>query len=536
MTAYRRQIAVFLIAAATPIAAWAVCTCGFGDGAFTLVSITADGNMTDWVPVHADLDNNVCDGPSGGLTDRDSPVQSTGRDLTHFAYTWDSNNVYLFTERFGSSSNQQTFAYYADTDHDQLMETGEPVIGVTWKGSNRRVDVYVFSYVAQAVGGDPMVDGNGYGDGYTLPGSFAGVPSSGSPTRSGIWGSSDGLKMEFSVTWAELGVPPNSPFTFHVSSSNSSLGSSGFPQQVDDNLSGCGGKLGSTGVRGVDFKPDLILTGFAAQSVVGAHTITNTGNTNDYYDFATTISGDFSPTISYYEDVDASGTLTAGDVLLTDTDGDGDPNTRRIAPLETATILIVYGVPGGANGGDSSIVTSTASSDFQPLVNKLVADRIDVLLLPELVVSKSMLMVSDPVNGSNDPKAIPGSTVSYVVTVTNQGAGSVDADALLVTDPLPAESCMVVLDMTGPGSGPVEFQDGTPSSSLSYSFISLGSSVDDLDFSNDGGLSFNYIPSAGAFGCDPAITNVRINPGGTFAADTGSGSPSAQFTFHIIVK
>ncbi len=156
--------------------------------------------------------------------------------------------------------------------------------------------------------------------------------------------------------------------------------------------------------------------------------------------------------------------------------------------------------------------------------------------LPQPRRLRRKTILNDPFNGPIDPKAIPGSEIAYVVTVTNQGAGNVDADALLITDPLPADSCMVVLDIARPGSGPVEFQDGTPSSSLSYSFASLGSGVDDLDFSDDGGLTFNYDPSPGAFGCDPAVTNIRVNPTGTFAADTGAGSPSAQVTFHVIVN
>lgn len=536
MTAFLRYTAVLLLATAAPIAAWAVCTCGFGDGVFTLAPITVDGNTADWAPVHADLDNNVCDGPSGGLTDRDSPVQSTGRDLTHFAFTWDSNNIYLFTERFGSTSNQQTFAYYADIDNDQLMETGEPVIGVTWRGSNRNVNVYVFTYVAQAIGGDPMVDGGGFGDGYTLPGAFANVPPSGNPTRAGAWGSANGMQMEFLVTWAELGVSPGSPFTFHVSSSNASLGSNSFPQQVDDNLSGCGGGLGSTAVPGVSFTPDATVIAIPLETVVVAHILTNTGNANDFYDIAAVISGDFSPTISYYEDVDASGTITPADTLLTDTDGDGDVDTRLLAPLEAITILIAYDVPGSVIDGDSADVTSTARSDFQPLANDFITDTIDIVMQPELIVIKTVSTLSDPYSGTIDPRAIPGSEVSYVVDVSNEGAGSVDADSMIITDPLPALACMVVLDIGTLGSGPVDFQDGTPSSGLSYSFTNLGSNMDDLDFSDDGGSTFDYVPSANGQGCDPAVTNLRISPTGTFAADTGAGPPNAQFTFRIIVN
>ncbi|MDH3748707.1 MAG: hypothetical protein OER97_10920 [Gammaproteobacteria bacterium] len=531
-----RRVTTLLLVSAWPIAAWAVCTCGYGDGMFTLAPIVVDGNMADWAPVHGDVDNNVCDGPSGGLTDRDAPVQSTGRDLTHFAYTWDQNNIYLFTERFGSSSNQQSFAYYADIDNDGLMETGEPVIGVTWRGNNRQINVYTFTYVAQAAGGDLMVDSNGFGDGYTLPGSFANVPPTGSPNRSGVWGSANGLQMEFFITWAELGVAPGSPFTFHVSSSNASLGASSFTQQVDDNLSGCGGKVGSTAVRSVSFTPDLSLNGIAGQSVVGVHLLTNTGNTNDFFDLASTISGDFSPTVSYYEDVDGSGTVTAADILLTDSDGDGDADTRLLAPAESVTILIEYNVPGTANAGDLATISTTAASDPQPLANDVVTDTISVVPPPDLDVDKQIGVVRDPINLSSNPKAIPGSEVRYAITVSNQGAGTVDGDTMTISDAVPSEGCMVVLDIAGPGSGPVELTDGTPSSNLSYSFISLASASDDLDFSNDGGVTYDYVPVANALGCDPAITDIQINPKGTFAADLGAGSPSAEFAFHVIVN
>lgn len=532
----RARIAALVAGLMLPIAAWAVCTCGFGDGRFTLTSINVNGNMTDWASIHADVDNNACDGPSGGLTDRDAPVQSTGRDLTHFAFTWDSNNVYLFTERAGSTSNTQSFAYYADTNNDGLMQTGEPVVGVTWQGSNRRINVYTFTYVSQAPAGDPMVDNNGFADGYTLPGSFANVPSSGNPTRSGTWGSQDGLRMEFRITWAELGIAPNSAFTFHVSSSNASLGANSFTAQVDDNLSGCGGRLGSTQMSGADFTPDRALSGYAGQTVVGVHTLTNTGNANDDYDFSSVTGGDFSPTVSYYEDTDASGTLTAGDTLLTDTDGDGDPNSGVLAPSASVTILIAYDVPGTVATGETATITVTAASDFQPLVTSDITDTVNVLPRPILVVSKAVDTIEDPINLTSNPKAIPGSSILYTLTVENQGSGIVDSNTLEISDPVPSDSCMIVTDIAAAGSGPVDFQDGTPNSGLSYSFVSIGNSSDDLEFSNDGGLTYTYSPTAGTSGCDPLITHIRIRPSGSFAADTGSGSPSAEFLFRVLVN
>lgn len=529
----RSRLAVLLLSTFLPVATWAVCSCGFGDGVFTLATINVDGNMSDWAPVHADVDNNVCDGPSGGLTDRDAPVQSTGRDLTHFAYTWDSNNVYLFTERAGSTSNIQSFAYYADVDNDGLMETGEPVIGVTWRGSNRRVEVFVFSYVAATAGGDPMADAAGFADGYTLPGSFANVPSGGNPTRSGNWGSSDGLQMEFWITWAELGLSPGSPFTFHVASSNAALNASSFTAQVDDNLSGCGGRVGSTVIPALDFTPDRALTGVAGIDTVAVHTLTNTGNADDSFDFSTATTGAFAPAVSFYEDTDGSGTLTAGDTLLVDTDGDSFPDIGPLAPGASVTVLVVYAIPGTVTPGDTASVAVTAASDFEPLASATVVDTIDIILAPSLTVTKNFTTISDPVNLALDPLPIPGSTVEYTISVINEGPGTVDMNTFEITDAVPASSCLLVTDIAG--NGPVRFDDGSPSSGLSYTFTSLGNTADDLDFSADGGLTWAYSPVPGGDGCDGAVTHLRINPKGPFAADTGAGSPQADFSFRVLI-
>lgn len=531
------RLGVALLATAAPVVAWAVCTCGFGDGQFTLVTITADGDLSDWAPVHADTDNNVCDGPANGDADRDAPVQSTGRDLTHFAFTWDQNNIYLFTERSGSANNTQSFVYYADTNNDRFMQTGEPVIGVTWRGNNRRVNVYTYTYVAQAAGGDSMVDNNGFADGYTLPGSFANIPSSNNPNRSGTWGSADGRQMEFPITWGELGVSPGAAFTFHVASSNASLGAGSFTAQIDDNLSGCGGTLGSTGASGVLLTPDRTLVGFPSRTAVGIHTLTNIGNQPDSYDFSSTSSGDFSPTaIAYYHDVDADGVVTAVDVLLTDTDGDGDPNTASVAPGTTIDILFTYDVPASVTTGDVATVSTTAASAFQPLATDFVVDTIEAALPPDIVVNKAFSTIDDPINATIDPKPIPGGRILYSITVSNEGAGVADSDSVVVTDVTPTNLCFIVTDIGTPGSGPVAFQDGTPSSGLSYTFASLGSTTDDVDFSNNNGLTFDYSPADAGAGCDPSITNFRVNLSGIFAADIGNGTPQFELSFRAVIN
>ena len=61
----------------------------------------------------------------------------------------------------------------------------------------------------------------------------------------------------------------------------------------------------------------------------------------------------------------------------------------------------------------------------------------DQFITPVLRVAKLSQTLSDPVNGSNGPKAIPGAIVQYTLAVVNQGIGPVDPDSLVITDPLP---------------------------------------------------------------------------------------------------
>ena len=53
----------------------------------------------------------------------------------------------------------------------------------------------------------------------------------------------------------------------------------------------------------------------------------------------------------------------------------------------------------------------------------------------QLTVTKTSTVISDPVNGTTNPKAIPGAVMEYTVTVSN-GAGAGTAQAIAVTDSL----------------------------------------------------------------------------------------------------
>lgn len=521
-----------LAALARPHVLEAQCDCDSGDGVFTThTGVTIDGLFLDWAVIHADDDNNACDG--GGLTvapqpDLDYPVQSTGRDLVHFAYTWDDTHVQAYTERMASTSNVQRFIYYADTDNDGTMDTGERVIVAAWKGSNRRVELFLGTYQQATAGGDPMVDGGGFADGYTLPGTVVGLPSTGNPDYSGTWGNTDGLSMEWEVPWVDapgapgLGIPAGAAFTFHISATNSNPQASSFPAQVDDNMAGCGGGPGSHQHAGLSFEPDRSTSVSPGSTVYLSHWIVNQGNGADHFDLAASSAGTFTPTVSFFHDLDANGSFSPGDTLLSDATGNGDADIGAIAAGDTAWVLIAYAIPGGANG--SAVVTTEAISDFDDRFADSVVDTL-TYSPPLLAVTKTSAPFSDPINDEVRPKAIPLAYVDYLITATNSGSGTAVGDSVTISDRLPSGVDLFVGDLGG-GIGPVDVDDGTPATGLDYVYNGVDDPTDGLDFSIDWGNTWDYEPDPDTEGFDPLITDVRVRLAGPLNGSGPSGIPT----------
>ncbi len=132
-----------------------------------------------------------------------------------------------------------------------------------------------------------------------------------------------------------------------------------------------------------------------------------------------------------------------------------------------------------------------------------------------LSVSKVSSVIADPVNGTNNPKAIPGATIQYLITVANSGTSATDANSVVVRDDGPADAKMCLISRTG---GPIIFNEPGGSSGLTYTFASLSTTTDSIEFSNDNGATFGYTPSPDGEGCDTAITNFRVRPGGALSA------------------
>lgn len=209
-------------------------------------------------------------------------------------------------------------------------------------------------------------------------------------------------------------------------------------------------------------------------------TFTVTNNSNATLDFALTagqLSGgagahggtdSFDVTnVKIYLD-DGDNVFDAGDTEITYLDEVAPDETRRVyvvsdIPLSLTTgsvatvSLTATGREGGGAGSQGAALSETntgAANEVDAMfVDTVFADSAGTddaqgdgahsarddysVLAAALTVVKRSKVISDPVNGTTNPKAIPGATIEYCISVANAG-GSATASSVAISDPLPA--------------------------------------------------------------------------------------------------
>ena len=195
---------------------------------------------------------------------------------------------------------------------------------------------------------------------------------------------------------------------------------------------------------------------------------------------------------------------------------------------ESATLSETFTVGNGANYMQALACTGNTTAlagnvlTVNPADAAIVCTFTNTYVVP-LAIAKTSLAYSDPVNGITNPKLIPGAFANYSLTVTAPAGTSPSNNSVIVTDAIPANLSLFV-GTYAPGPGPVRFTAG--SSALTYGFTSLSSTTDDLEFSNNGGASWTYGPTADANGVDATVTHVRVRPKGSMA-------PGSSFTIDL---
>lgn len=232
--------------------------------------------------------------------------------------------------------------------------------------------------------------------------------------------------------------------------------------------------------------------------------------------------------------------ITSAAITITDANGSTVVNNAAMSMVAdsgslTKTYEYPYTVPVAGPTGYWN-VTVNAVEGVEGTVSDNGTGSFQAVFFPSITMLKSLQTVSDPYNGTTNPKAIPGAFVLYSVTATNSGYGT--GHSVNIDDPVPSNTKLFVGDLGAAGSGPVSFIDGAGavSSGLSYSFINLPSIADSLEFSNNNGASYVYTPAPDSDGCDVNVTNVRANLGATFRASDGTNHPYFTLRFKVMVK
>lgn len=215
-----------------------------------------------------------------------------------------------------------------------------------------------------------------------------------------------------------------------------------------------------------------------ATNLIAAFTVTNTGNTSQGYQLtATNLTGGalFGQTdnadvnnLRVLVDANANGTYQAGTDVATSIDTlmeDASVTVFVLADVPlTATNnqyanvqLAARAAVAGSSGATLAVETAGADTSGVDVVfgdtGAVDGDGIHeaadqfAVQSASLSIQKNSSLISDPFNGTSNPKAIPGAVVQYAIVVTNNGASA--ASGVQIVDELPANTTLADGEFSG---------------------------------------------------------------------------------------
>lgn len=149
--------------------------------------------------------------------------------------------------------------------------------------------------------------------------------------------------------------------------------------------------------------------------------------------------------ITFLDEIAEDQTVTVfvvGDVAATQTDGQSADVVLTAdaheAGLASSLGTEIVATTGGDTAGVDTVLADGAGETDSANQGDFSALDSYIVNAAALTVLKSSIVISDPVNLTTNPKAIPGATVEYCIAVQN-AAGAATAESVVVNDTLPAD-------------------------------------------------------------------------------------------------
>lgn len=286
-------------------------------------------------------------------------------------------------------------------------------------------------------------------------------------------------------------------------------------------------------------RPTIFATGHPSWGASGGGSTCNAASQN----LTVMLNGDSEPPLVSFTDVPAStdgstpftitltfseeiSGLTLAEIQASLANGTAS-NLTVIIPDLRYEVTITPDTPADITIGLAAGVVQDSSGND----NEMTDNEIVVFATPANLEAVKTTEVFDPL--AEGLYALPGNDVTYTITITNIGDGSVDDGTILLMDRLPAELIFYNGDADGPGpeTDPVIFSE-----------IVGPTGLNTFDFANDVKFSDSTIQPTDMSECDyvptilldQAITFVCFNPKGSMAG--GDPDPSFSLSFRARIR
>ena len=269
-------------------------------------------------------------------------------------------------------------------------------------------------------------------------------------------------------------------------------------------------------VQGIKIEPDNSRVSVAGGVVLYKHQVTNIGNTLENWELSLNSSAGWNAVFvaadgTTIEDTATIGTGAGADYAASDA---AFATAGTLDPGESIEITVKVFVPTNAAVGTIDVLTVTvgdalvgpAESDFALDTTTVIEGNLQLEKTVTEVdgIAKPTLTTQAPQAAGNDYHPL-----EYVTTYTNLGADN--ANTVVLTDAIPAHTRLIV-------------------TSSNLAVAPSMSAAGTISYSNNGGLSFVYVPVAAGDGTDSDVTHIRYTVTNAVAPGV-----SGTVTFRVLI-